>query len=338
MKIGVFGGGLIGCYITAHLAHSAIPTVLVARNYAVNDIKQHGITARDISGGKFHCHPSDLELASEAEALKECGFVLLCVKSQHTGSAMEQLRPHLNAAAAVVSLQNGVRNLKSIQDFIGNRVIAGMVPYNVIRAEDGSFCQVTAGTLALADDLPKARDLIRLLRSCQLAVDLVRDIQSVQWSKLVLNLNNSVNALSRQPLRTMLLNPNYRRVLAIVQQEALGVLKTAGIRCTAIGKLYPPMLPALLRLPTPLFRMIAKASLNVQPTATSSMQEDLKAGKPTEIDYINGEVIKLATQLDIATPANTLLVKLIRAAENQGAGFQSLSGTELFHRIRNLQV
>ena len=116
----------------------------------------------------------------------------------------------------------------------------------------------------------------------------------VQWGKLLLNLNNALNALSGLPLATQLADRRWRLLLAAQIEEALAVLKAAGIAPARIEGVPPRLIPSILRLPDWLFRLVARRMLAIDPAARSSMWEDLAARRPTEIDYLQGAILALA--------------------------------------------
>src|SRR6202023_2221615 len=97
---------------------------------------------------------------------------------------------------------------------------------------------------------------------------------------------------------------DYRRCLSLLQREALRVLDAAHIRPARLTPLPAHWLPPLLELPDALFGMLARRMLAIDPLARSSTWEDLHAGRPTEIDYINGELVRLAQKLGLSAPAN----------------------------------
>ena len=158
------------------------------------------------------------------------------------------------------------------------------------------------------------------------------DFASVQWGKLLLNLNNPVNALSGLPLKTQLSQRPLRRCLALLIDEARAVLHRAGISPAKVARIGPRWLPTLLRLPDPLFKRIAGAMLKIDPQARSSTWEDLQAGRRTEVDYINGAVVRLAASLGMDAPANRAIVELIRAAEQGGT--PAMDGEALYRALQ----
>jgi len=150
---------------------------------------------------------------------------------------------------------------------------------------------------------------------------------AVQWSKLVLNLNNAINALSGLPLAAELARRQFRRCLAAAQREALGLLARAGIPVARLTAVPPRWMPRLLELPDGVFRVLGRRVVAIDPAARSSMWDDLEAGRPTEIDYLQGEIVALAAQRGGEAPINAALAGLVRAAETGGR--RDFSGAEL---------
>jgi 2-dehydropantoate 2-reductase len=157
------------------------------------------------------------------------------------------------------------------------------------------------------------------------------DFVAVQWGKLLLNLNNAVNALSDIPLRAELSQRAYRRCLALLVAEALAVLRKADLTPAKASKVPPAALPFLLRVPDAVFTRAAGAMLRIDPEARSSMWEDLAAGRKTEVDYLNGAVVRLAASAGRPAPANQAVVELVHAAEASGS--PQLSADELYRRL-----
>ena len=142
-----------------------------------------------------------------------------------------------------------------------------------------------------------------------------------------MNLNNAVNALSGLPLKTELGQRPYRRCLAAAQREALDLLAVAHQDVAKLTALPPRWMPGLLRVPDRVFGLLAGKIIAIDPTARSSMWDDLQAGRPTEIDFLQGEVVALGERLGRAAPINRVLVQLVRAAETGGK--REYTGREL---------
>ncbi|MBW1600049.1 2-dehydropantoate 2-reductase [Streptomyces sp. JJ38] len=329
-RIAVFGAGSIGCHLGGHLAPHAEVT-LIGRP-SVLDALGDGLTLS--GGGRPPVRvPADaLALSTRPDAVAEADCVLVTVKSAATASAGRELAGRLRPDAVVVSLQNGLRNPELLRaELPGATVLAGMVPYNVVRTAPDTFHQGTGGTLML-DDGPAAALPAGALAAAGLPVETRGDMREVQHAKLLMNLNNAVNALSGLPLREQLGLRAYRACLALCQEEALAAFAAEGVRPARLGPLPPRLTPRLLRLPDALFRRLAAASLRVDAQARSSMWEDLERGRRTEIDGLQGEVVALAGRHGLRAPVNAALAALVREAERPG-GRRDWPGPDLLRAI-----
>src|ERR1019366_10438606 len=121
------------------------------------------------------------------------------------------------------------------------------------------------------------------------------DMNAVAWGKLLLNLNNALNALAGVPLREEIADRRWRLVLAACVVEALNALHAAAIRPAKIAALPASALPWVLRLPDFLFRLVAARQVKIDPKALSSMCNDLEQRRTTEIDQLQGAVVALAS-------------------------------------------
>ena len=307
------GAGAIGCYLGGCLQAAGVPVAFVGRPRVLQALRTHGLTLTDLDGGRRGVAAKDLALHETVPDGLAPALVLLAVKSGATAEAAAQLGAALPSGTAVVSMQNGLSNVAIAQRAAPTlRLLAGMVPYNIAELEPGHYHRGTTGELAAQDD-PALRALQTDFERAGLPLRLHADLRAVQWGKLLLNLNNPVNALSGQPLRAQLMDRGYRLCLAALQTEALAVLQRAGVAPAQVGALPPRRIPPLLRLPSPLFRLIAARMLRIDPKARSSMADDLAQGRATEIDALCGEVVRLAQQHGTSAPLNARMVELVQA-------------------------
>jgi 2-dehydropantoate 2-reductase len=114
----------------------------------------------------------------------------------------------------------------------------------------------------------------------------------------------------------------------MVQQEAMALLSEAQIKPAKLTAVPTHLIPKILSLPNPIFKLLSRKMLEIDPLARSSMQDDLLAGRLTEIDWINGEVLKLAEQSGQQAPINTRLIELVKLAEKSPQSF-SISASDL---------
>ncbi len=308
----VMGAGSVGGWVGGMLAAAGLNVHFVGRPRVLDHWRRHGLHLTDLDGADHRLAPNQLQL-SEAPAPSSPALVLLCVKSGGTADAARQLAAVLPAGTPVLSLQNGIGNAD-----LGARGaptlqwLPGVVPYNVAELAPGHLHRGSSGRLA-APDRQSLHPWPAVFAAAGVPLDLHADVTALQWGKLLLNLNNPVNALSGLPLRQQLLDRDLRRATAALQAEALALLPAAGIRPARLTPLPAAWLPALLRLPTPLFRLLAARMLRIDPQARSSMADDLALGRPTEVDTLCGEIVRLAQQQGRSAPRNRRISELVAA-------------------------
>lgn len=332
MQITILGAGSIGCFVGGLLAQGKHPVTLIGRAYNLDPIASHGLSAVTLAGQTLHTPAGAITLSTRAEDIAHADLVLVSVKGTATAAVCQEIERFAKKQAIIVSLQNGLRNPAVLERSTTKSVLAGMVPFNVVQTEPGTFVQTTGGDLYLQQH-PVTTLLAEAIAASGIRIHARQDMKTVLWSKLLLNLNNPVNALSGIPLKPMLLQRHYRCVLSLLQKEALALLRQKGQPTCRIGRLYPPLLPHLLRLPTGLFRVIARTSLDIAEDASSSMQDDLRQGRRTEIDSINGEILALAEKLGSRAPCNDRIVTLVHQAEEQGPEYRHWSGEDLLQDL-----
>ena len=320
----VLGAGAIGCYVGGRLAAHGQSVCLVGRPHALAPLQAHGLRVSDLDGFDRQVPAGALArvhtLADAAPGTDS--VILLCVKSGATESAARELAAACAPGTPVLSLQNGVDNVARIAALAPDlRVMAGMVPYNVV-LRGAHVHRATAGPMQWQRDAITER-IAPVFNAAGLTTVLPPDIRAVQWGKLLLNLNNPVNALSDLPLREELLDRHCRRALAALQTEALRAMARAGITPAQLTAVSPTLLPHVLRLPNWLFTRVAQRMLQIDATARSSMWDDLEAGRVTEIDALCGAVVRLAAQHGMAAPLNAQMCALL------GGPRVRLSGAEM---------
>lgn len=304
----------------------------VARGRTLSELRTQGLALQDLGGARAtHFAPASLSLSDDPGSLHACDVVLVCVKSAQSADAAQALAAVVPSTTLLVSLQNGVRNAEILRSALGPRsVLDGIVGFNVVAAAGSLYRQATSGLLVIeASTDPRAVELLEHLRRAGFHTESAGNIREQQWSKLVMNLNNAIGALTDAPTPRLLFDAGYRRIVAAVMREALAVLRHAEIRPARLGPLPPQCFPMLLRLPTPLLRLAARAQLRMDPEARSSMWQDLDRRRPTEVDHLNGELVRLATEHGTSAPLNTRIVTLIHEAEARGAGSPKLDAPTL---------
>jgi 2-dehydropantoate 2-reductase len=253
--------------------------------------------------------------------------VLVTVKSADTADIADIIATHARADAMVVSLQNGVGNVSVLRERLGGRrVLAGMVPFNVIALGNGRFHRATSGDIVIEQDGSGTAERISVPG---LNLRATADIAGVQWGKLLVNLNNALNALGDLPLRQQLAQRSWRRLFADQMAEGLAAVRAEGIRPVSSTPVPVSWTPQLLRLPDAVFGMLLGRTMKIDPEARSSMWEDLQRGRRTEIDYLQGVITGIADRRGLQVPLSRRVVALIKSAEAAGKGSPGLTADQI---------
>ena len=325
-RIVIAGAGSIGCFVGGLLLRAGRNVAFLVRPGIAEELRTHGLHLSALDGLDERIESSRLNISDDPSLLKGAELVLVTVKSGATQAMAAEIAAHCAPGTTVLSLQNGVGNVAALRGALsGLPVFGGIVGYNVVHKRGGRFHRGTSGEVIVEAGRP---DLAELMRVDGLGLALTANIAGMQWGKLLLNLNNALNALSGLPLRRQLEDREWRRLLADQVAEALRAMKAADIT-PASRPLPPRFLPGVLRLPTPVFRIAAAPVLRVDPEARSSMWEDLSRGRPTEIDYLQGEVVALGERHAVATPVCAAVADLVKRAEAAGAGRPTLTPAQI---------
>lgn len=325
--IGIAGAGSIGCFVGGMLAASGGHVALLARPRSIDEIVAQGLRVSSFDGSEQTVSADRFTLSDDPSILRDARIVLVTVKSADTAAMADIIARHAPADAVTVSLQNGIGNVKVLCDRLpGRSVLGGMVPFNVVALGGGRFHRSTSGDIVIArDDAATAA----ALSVAGLVVRATDNIDGVQWGKLIVNLNNALNALSNIPLRRQLAQRNWRRLLADQMAEGLAAVRAEGIMPVSPTPLPAGWVPPLLRLPDMLFEMLLGRTMKIDPEARSSMWEDLQRGRRTEVDYLQGVIIAIAERHGLAAPLSRRVIELIREAEARGQGSPGLTPEQI---------
>lgn len=335
LHVGIMGAGAIGCFVGGRLAaRKAAEVTFVGRPTLADAIATHGLTVRELDDA-LQVDGAAVRFSTEVQSLGSCDVVFCCVKSGATRETAIALATVLDPHTVVVSLQNGVRNPDTLREHLpDNRVVSGVVGFNVVMHEGAVFQLTTTGPLVVeATDAPIDRAWVRALEQAGFDVEVVDPIAPEQWTKLLVNLNNAVSALSGAPTPTMILSPRYRRVMTMLLDEALGVLRTAGIETARFRGVPLRLMSFILKLPTPIVRRVVGAQLRVDPESRASMWQDLERRRLTEVEYLNGEIVRLAEAHATDAPRNRRIVELVHQAERAGLGSPRMEADALIDAL-----
>lgn len=293
MKVAVMGAGAVGCYFGAMLARAGHDVTLIARPQHVEAIKQHGLmfNSRSFNG------TVPVQATTEASGVEDADIVLFCVKSADTGPAGQSIAPFLKPDATVLCLQNGVDNAERLQATIRQIAVPAVVYVATEMAGPGHVKHHGRGELIIGTS-PASADIARQFGDAAIPTTVSDNVIGELWIKLITNCAyNALSAVADLPYGPLLKVEGVTDVMTTVIDE-----------CTAVARALNVSLPETLRDAT-----LALAA--TMPAQYSSTAQDLARGKLTEIDYLNGYVVRKGRELGIATPANLALHVMVKARE-----------------------
>lgn len=296
MKIAVMGAGAVGCYYGAMLARAGHEVTLVARPPHLQAIAASGLVLQT----KEFTETVPARATPDPSGIAGAEIVLFCVKSGDTATAGAAMSPHLAPGAALLSLQNGVDNAERLQEILGRPVIATAVYVAAEMAQPGHVRHHGRGELVLGVN-PASPALVEIFAQAGIAAEISDNVVGTLWNKLIVNC--AYNALSAIPQLP------YGRMVAVEGVEAC--MKDIVAECLAVAKAGAVRVDEGI-----LDKVMALAS--AMPDQSSSTAQDLARGKRTEIDHLNGYVVRVGAKLGIATPANRLLTAVVKLMEESG--------------------
>jgi 2-dehydropantoate 2-reductase len=302
MKVAVMGAGAVGCYYGGMLARAGHEVVLIARPQHVQAIARGGLRMETTTFDER----VRLAASSEPSAVQGAKLVLFCVKSTDTESAGALLRPHLAPDALVLCLQNGVDNADRLRTVLPQHAVAAAVVYVATEmAGPGHVRHHGRGELVI-EPSSASEAVAQALIAAGVPTEISSNVRGALWAKLILNCAyNAISAITQLPYGKTVAGDGVKDVMRDVVAECLAVAQAEGVQVAgdvhaAVAKLADSM-----------------------PSQYSSTAQDLARGKRSEIDYLNGLIVRRGEALGIATPANRVLWALVKLVE----GKQSAAGS-----------
>ncbi len=264
-------------------------------------LSRSGITIEGIAG-QWHV---PVNATTDVKSIGTADLIVLCVKSHNTKEATLSIKPLIGHDTRIITLQNGIGNIEIICEIAGeNKVIGGATNLGATLLDVGAVRFSGRGETIFGQPdggIPVEMRILReLFVKAGLQTRATRDLKGLLWSKLIINAGiNPLTALTRLPNGKLLEFEGTKRILREAATEAARVAKRKRIKL-----LYDDPL--------------AKVEAVCEATADnlSSMLQDVLRQKKTEIDFINGVIVRLGQELGIPVPVNTLLVELIKTIES----------------------
>ena len=297
MKIAVMGAGAVGCYYGGMLARAGHAVTLIGRPQHVEAVRRDGLL---LDTQSFRTHVP-MQASTDASAVAGAGLVLFCVKSTDTESAAMEIRPHLMPEALVITLQNGVDNAERLQALVPQEVAAAVVYVATEMAGPGHVKHHGRGELVIAPS-KSSEQVAALLVEAGVPTQISDNVVGSLWAKLILNCAyNALSAISQLPYGRVVQGVGVDAVMRDVVQECLAVARASGV--TVPGDTWQAV------------ERIAQT----MPSQFSSTAQDLARGKRSEIDHLNGYVMRKGDALGVPAPVNRTLYTLVKLIEDRQA-------------------
>ena len=304
-KVAVVGAGAVGSFFGAMLARAGHAVVLVARPAHVQAITLEGLRL-EMAG---RVEAVRVEASVDLAAVRGADLVLFCVKSTDTEAVAAELAPHLDDQALVLSLQNGVENAAAIAGHVSCAVVPAVVYVATSMAGPGVVRHNGRGDLVIGalqqrvagDETAPAylQRLVDFFASAGVPVRISADVTAELWAKLMVNCAyNAISGLAQASYAQLAALPEVRELQRAVVGEVVALAAAEGVDLQLASSLET-------------MERIAAA----MPAQLSSTAQDMARRKPSEIDHLNGFVVRRGRELGVATPANQALFALVKLVE-----------------------
>lgn len=296
VSVAVMGAGAVGGYYGAMLAAAGHRVTMIGREQHVAAMRARGLRLTLADGRELD---APVEADTDVAAVQGASLVLVCVKSTDTDGVAAAMAPWLTPDAVLLSLQNGVDNAERLQTALGRPVIPAVVYVATEVAGPGHVRHHGRGELVIGPS-PRSEAVAALLRGAGVPVEVSDHAMAALWSKLILNCAfNALSALTTLPYGRLVQSPGVLPAMRDVVDECLAVAHAGGVTTLEDDTVWQ----AVLRI------------AQTMPEQRSSTAQDLARGKPTEIDHLNGYVVRQGEKLGIRTPANRVLWAAVKAFE-----------------------
>lgn len=293
-RIAVMGAGAVGCYFGGMLARAGHAVTLIGRPSHVDAVQREGLW---LETQTFSEHIR-LQASVDVSAVADAQLLLFCVKSTDTFSAAAQIAPYLQADTVVLSLQNGVDNAAALQSVLPQPVIPAVVYVATEMAGPGHVRHHGRGELVIGE-AATSNAIATLLNAAGIPVEVSDNVTGALWAKLIVNCAyNALSAMTQMPYGRLVQGEGVQQLMRDVVNECLAVAAAAGIR-----------------VPGDSLEDVDRIARTMADQYSSTAQ-DLARGKRSEIDHLNGYVVRQAQALGITAPVNHALHTLVKLMES----------------------
>lgn len=303
MKITIVGPGAVGSLFGAFLLRSKEDIHFLDHNQErTQRLKKDGIKIEGQSGSR---HYDNIDIATNPKDIGISDLVIVCTKSYDTEDAIKHAKPLIGDNTQVLTLQNGVGNVQILEDVVGeDKVIGGVTNQGANVTAWGRVVHAGRGDTVIGRSDKKTlggiRDVAKIFNKAGFQTKISKDINSIIWSKLIINVGiNALTAITRLNNGRLLEFDGTKQIMKKAVSEAVKVAKRKRVKL-----IYDD--------PIQKVELVCKATAK----NVSSMLQDVLRRRKTEIDFINGAIVRQGANYNIPTPANEYLTNLIKTIES----------------------
>lgn len=320
MRVAVLGAGAIGSVVGARLAAlDDVAVTLIARGPHLQAIRRRGLTVRSADGDR------KVKILAEPRLRKAPDLLILATKTQDLDAACAAAAP-VAPDATVLTTQNGLVAERIAERFWPRaQVVGGIAMFPAEMPEPGVAVMGPRPGFILGRPQGPAdaavKDVAALLGRAGFDVQLTNRLRSARWTKLLANLQNAIPASLGRPLQECYDDARVRGIVVRAMREGLHVARVEGTKLEANAHAHPRLLQAVRRLPEGLAGHALRRRIRrlfPDTPIRGSTSDSLRRGRPTEIDYLNGEVVTLGRLLGVPTPWNLALTEAVHEVERRG--------------------
>lgn len=307
MRIAVFGAGGVGGYFGGQLAKAGLEVVFIARGAHLQAIRQNGLFIKSAKGD-FCIQPARAE--EDPSVVGPVDIALLGVKAWQVSEAARAMRPMIGPDTVVIPLENGVEAPSQLSEVLGSEHVAGGLCRISSQVGEPGHIQHIGMEPSIAFNWfdhhpdPRLDALCTAFLSQGVKAEIPFDIQVAMWLKFIFIASISgVGSLTRAPVGVQRSLPETRQLLETTLNEVVAVGRARGVA-----------LKESVEQDT--LRFID----SIPPATVASMQRDIIAGRPSELEYQNGTVVRFGREYGVPTPANEFIYASLLPLEERARG------------------
>ena len=317
-RIAVIGAGAVGCTIGALLKRAGQDVTLIGRPEQVAAICSGGLQL-DGALGRFSVQ---VPVAEQLDFRPD--LALLTVKTQDVVPAVQASLSFLTDTP-LVTLQNGLRSDDLVAGVLPpHQIVSAVVSIIATYLTPGTVTVISPGSLVIGHPFAATEPLLPMVAEIlnqAIPTQISANIRGAHWLKLLVNVNNALPAITNRTVQEIYADPYLSQLMIRLLREGLAVVQRAGIKLESLPDVSVALIRLLGRLPVRLAARLASAkvrrTVSTLPVLGSTLQS-LRRHRSTEIDYLNGEIVRLGTEVGVPTPLNAMVVKMVHRVEKQG--------------------